>query len=159
MSGPPPPIPHRSVMAVKAREEPSHRPTFCAGAATGRRTAERAHAQGPPRRRRRAGVALAAQARSAAFCGLYACARVGGAGWPRRMRGGVPAQLAAFGGGAHAQRRRCQFRLFVREVDPARSRRRRPLPPRSAARGRSRRPGHGQGLRSPLQAAHHRRQR
>lgn len=45
----PRPGPHGSVMAAKAREEPSPRPTFCAGAARGRGGGERAHAQRPPR--------------------------------------------------------------------------------------------------------------
>lgn len=46
------------------------------------------------------------------------------------MRGGVPAQLEAYGGAqTHARRCRCQFRLFVREVDPGPP----PSPPPPAA--------------------------
>lgn len=73
-----------------------------------------------------------------------------------RVRGGVPAQLEAYGGAqTHARRCRCQFRLFVREVDPGPP----PSPPPPPSRRAPAAPGHGPGLRPPLQAAHHRRQR
>lgn len=76
------------------------------------------------------------------------------AGGALRVRGGVPAQLEVYGGAqTHARWRRCQFRLFVREVDPGPP----PSPPPPPSRRAPAAPGHGPGLRSPLQAAYHRR--
>lgn len=127
------------------------RSTFCAGAAAaacrGRGGSARAAAAAEPEGASPSPRAPRRVRMRAGSGAVHARPRAGAAGGPRRI--------------AHARRHRCQFRLFVREVDPARRSRRRPLPPPRSLRrpGRSRRPGHGPGLRSPLQAAHHRRQR
>lgn len=122
-----------------------------------RRDANRAHARCASAERARLAAAAAAHRR---------CQKL-------RLRSGG----AGREGGRQQQRRRllkrrrgsggrcfCQFRLFVREVDPplpeqpggsCRSRgHHRPRPPARASPAR-----HGPGLRPPLQAAHHRRQR
>lgn len=126
------------------------------------RYSARAHARCATAERARLAAAAAAHRRDQTLR-----LRSGGAGreegrrWRRHQRRLLKRRRRRRGSGGRCF---CQFRLFVREVDP-------PLPeqpggscgsrgqhrPRPSARASPSR--HGQGLRPPLQAAHHRRQR